>query len=233
MLQTRPRVSGLALVSNVVTSICTVLTFKASEQTPDTKKPKGLRRLGTVLSRRRESKIPAGADRISESPERKPKTSTGFSSFSSRLGRSRDMPSPLETPHEDARERPPSPLRTMSSAYSVPTIREDESAATNGNFSQSSAPVNVPNGSHQSDLTQLQAPLEPSGPSAPVAEPTKDSEGFSVRPPDADPISQIEQDASQSSSSPFSLAIRDAPVNQNDDDDEALSVVASRLKMVC
>lgn len=148
------------------------------------------------------------------------------------------MTPPLEAPQEDARERPRSPLRTMSSANEVSTIAEDETPAVNGTTStQLSAPSDVPNGGYRSDLSQLQAPLQPSAPSAATPEPTKivrqDSEGFSVRPPDADPISQAEQEASASGTSAFNLAIRDAPVIRNDDDDEALSTVAERLKMVC
>ena len=153
-----------------------VLTFVVSElPTPKPEKVKGLRRLGTVLSRRRESKIPAGADRISESPERKPKAS-GFGSFSNRLGRSKEMSPVLEPPQEEARERPRSPLRTVSSISEVsappgPPPGRHERPSVNGGpeSSASGAGFNVPNNSHQSDLTQLQQPLQPSAP----VEPTK------------------------------------------------------------
>jgi len=86
--------------------------------------PRGLRRLGTLLSRRRESKVPSGAERLSESPDsgkagRKSRlqASSTFSSFSSsRKGKSKDGMQMLEstreddTDHEETRR---SPLRKV------------------------------------------------------------------------------------------------------------------------
>jgi hypothetical protein len=145
--------------------------------TPKPEKARGLRRLGTVLGRRRESKIPAGAGRIAESPERKaerPQQSSGFSSFSSRMGRSKDVPTPLEPPQEEARERPRSPLRRVTSA-----VDEDPDAitpvggpSTNGTLRPRTS--NNANGTHGNELRQLQEPLQPSAPAALDAEPRKE-----------------------------------------------------------
>ena len=139
--------------------------------TPRPEKARGLKRLGTVLSRRRESKIPMGADRISESPERrasperksKLQGSSTFSSLSSRFGRSNHASMPLEPPQEDARERPRSPLRAMSSMSETTSSRPPtsrEAPAVNGST------VEVPDGSHQADLAglSLDEPLQPSAP---------------------------------------------------------------------
>ena len=127
-----------------------------------------------MLGRKRQSHVPPGADRISESPERqsperrgKLQSSSTFSSFSNRFGRSRDGGPSLEPPQESSRERPRSPLRTASSIAEEPqTPSRPEpprpiSRAVNG--SSSSAPNDIPNGSHQNDLTglSLQAPLQP------------------------------------------------------------------------
>lgn len=123
--------------------------------TPKADKPRGLRRLGTVLGRRRESKIPSGAGRIAESPERTPDkrasrlpNSSTFSSFSNRMGRSRDAVPTLEPPREEESERPRSPLRTVSSRSD--TERATEVPTTNGAVESV-----IPNGSHTNDLAGL------------------------------------------------------------------------------
>lgn len=208
-----------------------------------TPKPRGLRRLGTVLSRRRESKIPAGAGRISESPERAtpdrksrlPHSAT-FSSFSRSIGKSRDNVLGLEPPQEDQAERPRSPLRVMSSRSEAAGYTE-ERPTTNGTVGTSEAAPAIVNGSHQSDLAGLSL-NEP---------PRQMSEaGISIAGSDAaqsstdrnksrelDPITAAEQEAaSQEASNPaFKVAIKDAPAAQEEGDVEALTNMAATLKM--
>ncbi|KAF2158065.1 hypothetical protein K461DRAFT_274308 [Myriangium duriaei CBS 260.36] len=209
--------------------------------TPKADKPRGLRRLGTVLSRRRESKIPAGAGRISESPERTPDrksrlpNSATFSSFGRSMGRSRDNMHSLEPPREDEAERPRSPLRTVSSRSE--TVRTEERPTTNGTHETSEAPAGVPNGSHQNDLAGLTL-------SEPIRQPSEagvsttasdaaQSSAERTKSRDLDPITAAEQEAAaQEASNPaFKVAIKDAPAVQEAGDAEALTNMATTLKM--
>jgi F-BAR domain only protein len=84
---------------------------------------KGIRRLGTVMGRKRESKIPAGAlPSTSESPERKQSRPSPFSSLSGRMGRSRDNAPTLDSLQESSpRQRPRSPLRLGSEIFQSPS----------------------------------------------------------------------------------------------------------------
>jgi len=230
-----------------------LLTFFAVSELPaKPDKPRGLKRLGTVLSRRRQSHVPAGADRISESPERRSPERMGrlqststFSSFSNRFGKSKETAPSLEPPREEEYERPRSPLRTASSiADGPPTPGPTEVPAVNGTGSSTT----VPNGSYQNDLTglSLQEPLQPSA-TTPTRELTKDiprdpmretpavtdNEGFSQRPDTVDPITQAQMDASGERSEPqYRVNIKDAPVTQEAGDADALTTVANTLKMV-
>ncbi|SMQ51779.1 unnamed protein product [Zymoseptoria tritici ST99CH_1A5] len=131
---------------------------------------KGLRRLGTVMSRRRESKLPAmPLPSTAESPERKQKSSPF-----GRLGRSKESYS-LEPPQEENNsQRPRSPQRLGSEAFETPETRQGTARSSsgapqlgpiptlNGNSTATSShsPIatNFPNGSHQGDLADLQPP---------------------------------------------------------------------------
>lgn len=167
------------------------------------------------MGRRRESKILPS--RGSESPERK--GSSFGNSFSSRLGRGRDLPTPRED-DENSSGRPRSPLRTITSASSTAsparTDKElppiDGSAQSlaaagllsngNANGNYTAGRSNQPTSSHQSELGQLQEPLAPSAPQSSQTfsrdiEPVRDAEGYSVQPSAIDPISQAEQEAAE------------------------------------
>lgn len=152
---------------------------------------KGLRRLGTVMSRKRESRIPPGAlPPTSESPERKQRPSP-FSSFSGRMGRSRENAPTLGSLQENSpRERPRSPLRLGSEIFQPsPDARQITTPIPDSTLSEpepqvngtsSAAPVAaiaagataavagtatlaMLNGSHQNDLADLvpPKPVEP------------------------------------------------------------------------
>jgi hypothetical protein len=213
----------------------------------------GLKRLGTVMGRRRESKQPQQLAPMSESPERKPKPSP-FNSFSGRLGRSKETPT-LTPPNEQ--QRPRSPLR-MGSELMEPhpesVSREPRSLSppherlgngVNGagvvaGAGAAAVASNIPNGSHQGDLAGLEPPsvaqAEPV--STPViAEPERDHEGYSMPSRDLDPISQAQQDAADAGETPapqFNVNIRDAPVQdaQGEDAQAAINNLANRLQMV-
>lgn len=201
---------------------------------------KGLKRLGTVLGRRRESKIMLPARGGSESPERKAKGGSAFNSFAGRLGRGRDMPTPLEESDETS-ARPRSPLRTMTSTSNY----NEETPAIDGSAQSLAAAGLLPNGSstsnglqgHQADVAQLQEPMQPSAPE-PIREyePPKDNEGFNLPPSRLDPISQAEReaaDAGESSQPSYNVNIRNAPIAEEGNDDVTLATLASTLKMVC
>ena len=216
---------------------------------------KGLKRLGTVMGRRRESKQPQQLAPMSESPERKPKSSP-FNSFSGRLGRSKDTPT-LAAPNEQ--QRPRSPLRLGSEIMEPQPERVSQDvrapsphhgngvngigAAAAGVGAAAGTAANassIPNGSHQGDLADLEPPraAQPEPTPAPViAEPERDNEGYSVPSRDLDPITQAQQDAAEAGESTapqFNVNIRDAPVQdaQGEDAQAAIANLANRLQMV-
>lgn len=217
---------------------------------------KGLKRLGTVMGRRRESKQPQQLQAMSESPERKPKSSP-FNSFRGRLGSSKDTPT-LAPP--DEHQRPSSPLRAGSEIMEPPSerpsqeprerspVHEEHAAGTNGfglaagAGSAAGTPgaagfaANIPNGSHQSDLAEIfpsnaaeaeRAPVPPAPPV--VAEPERDNEGYSVPSRDVDPITQAQQDAADAGENAppqFNVNIRNAPIEDEQSADNQ-AVMAS------
>lgn len=217
-----------------------------------------LKRLGTVMGRKRESKLPQQLQPMSESPERKPKASP-FNSFTGRLGRSKDTPS-LAPPSEDAeRGRPSSPLRAGSEILEPPTERAASpspfesrhksgvngvaagaagAAGLAGAGAAAAVASNIPNGSHQGDLADLEPPKPAEPESQPVQskveEPVRDSEGYSMPSRELDPITQAQQDAAAENLPPqFNVNIRDAPVEERGADaDAALASMASKLQMV-
>jgi hypothetical protein len=216
---------------------------------------KGLKRLGTVMGRRRESKQPQQLAAMSESPERKPKSSP-FNSFSSRLGKSKETPT-LAPPGEQ--QRPRSPLRMGSEIMEAQPERVSQeprspspprarygngvngvAAATGVGASTAAAASHIMNGGHQRDLADLEPPrpAQPEPTPAPViAEPERDHEGYSVPSRDVDPITQAQQDAADAGETiapQFNVNIRDAPVQdaQGDDAQAAINSLANKLQMV-
>ena len=214
---------------------------------------KGLKRLGTVMGRRRESKQPQQLAAMPESPERKPKSSP-FNSFSSRLGKSKDTPN-LAAPTEQ--QRPRSPLRLGSEIMEPQSERVSQEvrapsphrgngvngvgvAAGAAAAGTAVAASSIPNGSHQGDLADLEPPkaAQPEPTPAPVlAEPERDNEGYSVPSRDVDPITQAQQDAAEAGEAiapQFNVNIRDAPVQdaEGEDAQAAIANLANKLQMV-
>lgn len=205
----------------------------------------GLKRLGTVVGGRknRESRVPQTLAPMAESPERKQKSSP-FNSLGNRFGRSRDAPSlepPMETP---SRERPRSPLRMGSEVMEAPSVRQEPASPTparrneslpqiNGTSSAFGSAPQLPPGSHQGDLADLEPP-KPSQPEPPtISDAQQDSEGYSMRPSNLDPISQAQADAAaagEGSAPAFNVNIRNAPIQEEGADSQAaLASMANKL----
>ncbi|CAK3907415.1 Hypothetical predicted protein [Lecanosticta acicola] len=239
---------GSASNSNALTTIPSNAEDDASQisGTPEpTKKGgfKGLKRLGTVVSRRRESKQTSSLPATSESPERKAK---GRTFGLGRLGRNKGSYG-LEPPQEEPSGslRPRSPFRMGSEVMESTEVREQPSSPSNdrppqldlphmnGSSSALSPTLNVPNGSHQGDLADLDPPkpTEPEPSRVPTfAEPQRDSEGYSVPPQQLDPISQAEADltAAERPEPQFNVNIRNAPIRE-EGGEAALASVANKL----
>ncbi|KAM3414293.1 hypothetical protein BST61_g10946 [Cercospora zeina] len=204
---------------------------------------KGLKRLGTVMSRR-SSKQPQQLSAMEESPERKPRSSPF-----GRLGRSKNSYS-MEPPQEEGEHsgrRPTSSFRQGSEISEVPRTQESAMSSSqapqlgavphmNGSSfgpttaTSPPAPVSPPeiaNGSHQNDL----ADLEPPRAVQPPPEPRRDNEGFSVPPQELDPISQAQAEAAElgeRQEPQFNVNIRNAPI-QEEGADAALASMANKL----
>lgn len=251
-LQVPPSASSSALAPS------TSLEEEPSSAAPEEKKGrlKGLRRLGTVMGRKRESKLPAGLASTSESPERKSRPSPF-----SRGSRTKDNTSTLGSFSEAPRlDRPRSPLRLGSDLFNSPSetrvappssgqaAQTSELPAVNGTAFAAGAGVAaagvagaaalaIPNGSHQGDLADLEPPkpaqseVSTRADLPAVTEPKQDNEGFSVPPQDLDPISQAERDAAAEGSAPqFNVAIRDTPIQDDtSSSNTALASVAGKL----
>lgn len=216
-----------------------------SGNTPESSKKsgfnKGLKRLGTVMSRRT-SKQPSTLPSTSESPERKGRTLPG--PFG-RLGRNKDSYS-LEPPQEErSSRRPSSPLRMGSEVMEPPGSRQEASSPASTrppqldpipqlNGSRSPTGMAFPNGSHQGDLADLEPPkpVQKDPPMMPAAaEPQLDSQGFSVPSRDLDPISQAQADAAMAAERgepQYNVNIRNAPI-QEEGGEAALANMAGKL----
>lgn len=234
-------------------------TSQAAESIPEDKQKgrlKGLRRLGTVMGRKRESKYGSPLPTTAESPERKPKPSP-FNSFAGRLGRSKDASSLEPMQETSPRQRPASPMRYGSEVLEPPRTGSSVGASTPpATASSSLAPppqlngapqLSLPNGSHQSDLSDLEPP-KPTTPlqerssslNAPAAvpEPQKDDEGFTVPPLDVDPITAAQREAAMAgegdpTAPQFNVNIRDAPIQEDSGSADALASVAGKLVSLC
>ncbi|KAI9801438.1 MAG: hypothetical protein M1833_002670 [Piccolia ochrophora] len=193
----------------------------AQNQEPKPEKARGLKRLGTVIGRRK-SYVPGRG----VSPE-KP----------SRFGRSsRDVP-PLPQPRSSApnlSSSPPAHERLGSSSADIPPTptRDRAGSRDGGNFALSSSPPlatrTTINGVNGTDVNG-------EGGASAIAAPTqtrKDSEGFTMPPPPNDAISQAEQEAAEEQSQPqFKLDIRNAPIQEEDRDAAtAMTNVANALR---
>ncbi|KAH9837460.1 Muniscin C-terminal mu homology domain [Teratosphaeria destructans] len=201
----------------------------------------GLKRLGTVVSgKRKEGKAPQTLAPMTETPEKKSKSSP-FSSFGGRIGKNKE-PS-LEPPQESpSRERPRSPLR-IGSEIMEPSPQSRGLASgdvpqlphVNGTSSRAFA-ASIPNGSHQSDLADLEPPKPIQVETPSIAAPQRDSEGFSIPQRDLDPITQAQLEAAgaggaEAAAPAFNVNIRNAPIREEGGDDNVpLASVVNKLQ---
>ncbi|KAI4240869.1 MAG: hypothetical protein L6R40_004864 [Gallowayella cf. fulva] len=206
--------------------------------TPE-RKPRGfgLRRLGTVMGRRKDDKKPG--DRA-PSPEKEKRSRP---QFSLRRGTSSKNMQTIPSPDEEAMPMPssppnrktssPPPTRSQTTAVSPsPVERRRMNDTVNGDAilpapsRSSSMPI-------QNGIQTNAAPVVENlqAPPPQIAETQRDAEGFSVAPPAIDDISKAQQEATanESEQPQFKLDIRSEPIHEEGLD--TLSNMASTLRV--
>ncbi|KAH9861487.1 hypothetical protein J1614_011234 [Plenodomus biglobosus] len=192
-----------------------------------------LKRFGTVLGRRRQNAHPYGR---TSSPERKSSSNLGsaFSGFGK--GKSKDREALGASPEREPRPR--SPLRRLSHTARSSDRPESPSHSRlpstdlpNGTILESPMETERPstmNGTApvQDSIPELREPLSPPVIAEPKPEPEKDADGFTVPPSAVDAITEAEREAgfaqAENNSAPqFKLDIRNAPIQEEDDDADA------------
>lgn len=209
----------------------------APPQTPESRPRFGLRRLGTVMSRRKESKRPG--ERPS-SPEKRARPNLN----PLRRGTSSRNMQTIPSPDEEAMPLPKSPPRrrpmTPPNRSQTATLPQSppEQRRTNGGVN-GDAILPAPTRSSTIPATNgIQAnavALEEEQPAPPLqaTEPQRDREGFNVAPPAVDEISRAQQEATASDpdQQPFKLDIRSEPIQEEGlDAQSALSSTANALR---
>ncbi|KAF2711350.1 hypothetical protein K504DRAFT_522651 [Pleomassaria siparia CBS 279.74] len=204
-----------------------------------------LKRLGTVLGRRRQSVHPYGR---AMSPERKSATNlatnigSSFPGFGKGKAKEREPPGSSSGPPASPSRRLSLISRNSDASGSPKQTRrssgdKDKTNGTGIDQTNDTGPSSsLVNGTAQESIPELKEPLSP--PSVPelTTEPEKDSEGFSVPAPLVDPITEAEREAglipNENSSAPqFKLDIRNAPIQEEDGDaDAAIANMASTLR---
>ncbi|KAI9830840.1 MAG: hypothetical protein M1819_005365 [Sarea resinae] len=215
----------------------------------------GIKRLGTVLGRRRQSIAPYGR---TASPDKRSGPNFGFGG---RNNTSRDAPPPLPSPHQSTQNLPSPAAREERHMSRFPglSLRHHEQnhqpqppqqmhqpqppreihhsyQGPNGDSIEPAPAVTSPdvNGAGFHEPLRLQEPLVPQAPAteAPPEE-HRDAEGFTIRPPAHDAISEAEHEAANDNIPPqFKLDIRNDPIQEEDADAEtALANVANTLRL--
>ncbi|KAF2402419.1 hypothetical protein EJ06DRAFT_507266 [Trichodelitschia bisporula] len=204
---------------------------------PDKARPSfgGLKRLGTVIGRRRQSTHPYGP---SMSPERK-KSSSNIGNAFGHFGKKKEAHQPADSqlappPAQAQAESSPRPSDSMPS----PELEHAAPERVNGtttlleSVAESDTLPGLSNGT-QDAPPKLQEPLQPTPAFTPVPEPAKSAEAIS--PPsglDAMTAALDEAAALNESSQPsFKLDIRNAPIEEEDADASvAVANVANALR---
>jgi hypothetical protein len=210
--------------------------FSASNVISESK----LRRLGTILGGRRRQSVHGGFGQLSPSQKG---TGTGFGRLGSSQGRGvspRASASNLNDSNrlsslaEDKTSSPPPRPKTGGDAPSGGA----NGVASNGSLIDSEAPQ-IPalsgiNGSREvSDVPPPPGP-PPSQQANNSASPRKDAEGYTVRAPLNDPITEAQREAAgDDADQPFKMSIQNQPVAEEDPEAKqaALSSVANTLKL--
>ncbi|PWY77547.1 hypothetical protein BO70DRAFT_294795 [Aspergillus heteromorphus CBS 117.55] len=184
----------------------------------------GLKRLGTVMNRRRSIVQPSGAGPFFSSDK---KHRSPFASF--KRGDSRDMQIP-ETPPEGS-ERPGTALTAHDSHTEVPSIpsepNENEGFAgvVSNSMPQSAPPTANGSASHEQHAEAGLTTINPN-------ESRVDSEGFSERPDTIDEITRAQREAAGLEDSGMNLTIRDQPIFEDEDQaKQAMDDMANQLRL--
>jgi hypothetical protein len=195
----------------------------------------GLKRLGTVMSRR-QSKVPQQlSGGSSESPERK---SRGLP-FGG-LRRNKESYS-LEPPQEEdeSSRRPRSPLRMGSETMEIPdpspppqlepVPRINGVGSSSSNTASPVAQVFSPTFSYHSQQADAGPPFPVSTTVPTVQEPQRDGDGYSLPSHNMDPISEAEAAAAAERAEPaYNVNIRNAPIEE-EGGEAALASMANKL----
>ncbi|GIK04636.1 hypothetical protein Aspvir_008719 [Aspergillus viridinutans] len=181
----------------------------------------GLKRLGTVMGRRKSVvHTPGGGPLFGDKKHRSP-----FASF--KRGDSRDMQIP-----ESPTDRPGTALTTQDShgeAAPIPTeIHERE---VPGSLPTSPEPQQTPVTTNGGSTQEVHN--EPTPPAAmAVNEPRIDSEGFSQRPQTIDEITRLQREAAGLDEHGMNLTIRDQPIFEDENQaKQAMDEMANQLRL--
>ncbi|KAL4879365.1 Muniscin C-terminal mu homology domain-containing protein [Aspergillus karnatakaensis] len=178
----------------------------------------GLRRLGTVMNRRKSIALPSG----SASSEKKYR-----SPFSFKRGDSRDMQIP-----EDSQPDRPDTAFTRQDSYGEIGHSRSESHELEGHdrISSSPPPQSSPenvNGFASQEISTGAAPASMS-----TNEPRVDVEGFSQRPQTIDEITLAQREAAGQEDSGINITIRDQPIPEDENQaKQALDDTANQLRL--
>ncbi|RDW89897.1 uncharacterized protein DSM5745_01672 [Aspergillus mulundensis] len=176
----------------------------------------GLRRLGTVMNRRKSIALPSG-------PSSDKKYRSPFSSF--KRGDAHNMQIP-----EDAPERPDTAV-TSQGSYSEATRLPSESndREDRGHFSPSPPPhPAIPD----TNGFISQGNAAPIGLTGVTTEPRVDAEGYSERPQTIDEITLAQREAAGHEESGLNLTIRDQPIPEDENQaQQAMNDMASQLRL--
>ncbi|RAQ41357.1 hypothetical protein AFGD_011125 [Aspergillus flavus] len=183
----------------------------------------GLKRLGTVMNRRKSIIQPSGgAAFFSDKKHRSP-----FASF--KRGDSREMQIPESLPDE---ERPGTALTTQENHNEVTRITS-ETNDHEGHGPMTSIPVTQPVPTTANGTTSPEPPAETSfAASDSNQQPRVDSEGFSEPPQTIDEITRAQREAAGMEEAGINLTIRDQPIFEDEDQaKQAMDDMANQLRM--
>ncbi|KAL4900977.1 hypothetical protein BDW74DRAFT_89410 [Aspergillus multicolor] len=176
----------------------------------------GLRRLGTVMNRRKSIALPSG-------PSSDKKYRSPFSSF--KRGDSHNMQIP-----EDPPERPDTAV-TSQGSYTEATRLPSEShdREDRGRFSPSPPPQPA---APDTNGFPPQVNAAPIGLTGVTNEPRVDAEGYSERPQTIDEITLAQREAAGHEESGLNLTIRDQPIPEDENQaQQAMNDMASQLRL--
>ncbi|OJJ73550.1 hypothetical protein ASPBRDRAFT_53717 [Aspergillus brasiliensis CBS 101740] len=181
----------------------------------------GLKRLGTVMNRRRSIVQPSSAGPFfSDKKHRSP-----FASF--KRGDSRDLQIP-ETPTEGL-ERP-STAMTAQDTEAPGISNESHEHEGFAGATSTAMPQSAP--STANGATSHEAPSEAITAGVSRNEPRVDSEGFTERPETIDEITRAQREAAGLEESGMNLTIRDQPIFEDEDQaKQAMDDMANQLRM--